>query len=336
MTIDSKDFQSFITVKQNLDKLSVHHCMIRIGVIQRWFGEKELTKENVEKFFYELKEKDRKNNTLNTYRFTFRHLVEYCKDRGLPSDFFVGFKSYKKTKANIIIFTHEEIEKIINTELTYGKFRGVSTQFLDFRYRTFTMFLAYTGCRFSEAANLKVSDIDISAGTARFVDTKNDESRTVYFIEPLKGNLEELIDGMKPTDNVFRNSQGKRIHEQDFSTDLKRRAKQAGITKRTFPHNFRHSYITHMIEEGLQAEVIAKLTGHKDIQVIYEVYMHLANKTLRNAAMRHPLVRKTVDPQQIIQTVKEAIENFRLNKDDRFDFSLTETSTGLQVQLLVK
>ena len=339
MPIKEKDFISFISVKQNLDKQSIRHCAIRISVINRWFAEKELelTKLNVERFFYELKvEKGRKNNTLNTYRFVFRHLVAYCKDRGLPSDFFDGFKSYKKGKSDIVIFTLEEIERIINTELTYGKFRGMNCQFLDFRYRTLTMFLAYTGCRFGEAADLKVQKLDLSAGTARFVDTKNDESRTVYFIDPLKSNLRALVEGLKPEDCVFRNAMGKRVHEQDYSEDLKKRARQAGVTKRTFPHNFRHSYITHLIEEGLQAEVIAKLTGHKDIQVIYETYMHLADRTLQRAAMRHPLVRRNVDPHEIMQTIKDTLANFHFENDKRFDYKISEDNNRFTFELIAR
>ena len=337
MTINEQDFISFISVKQNLDKQSIRHCAIRVRVINRWFVDKELTKENVEKFFYELKvEKGRKNNTLNTYRFVFRHLVAYCKDRGLPSDFFDGFKSYKKGKSDIVIFTLEEIERIINTELTYGKFRGMNCQFLDFRYRTLTMFLAYTGCRFGEAADLKVQKLDLSAGTARFVDTKNDESRTVYFIDPLKSNLRALVEGLKPEDCVFRNAMGKRVHEQDYSEDLKKRARQAGVTKRTFPHNFRHSYITHLIEEGLQAEVIAKLTGHKDIQVIYETYMHLADRTLQRAAMRHPLVRRNVDPHEIMQTIKDTLANFHFENDKRFDYKISEDNNRFTFELIAR
>lgn len=103
MTIDEKDFVSFITIKQNLATESIRHCLIRFRVLKKWFGDRELTKENVEKFFLEYKEMGRKNNSLNTYRFVFRQLRDYCKDRGLPADFFEGFKSYKKTKADIII-----------------------------------------------------------------------------------------------------------------------------------------------------------------------------------------------------------------------------------------
>lgn len=189
MTIDEKDFISFITIKQNLSKQSIRHCTIRIRVINEWFVDKELTKECVEKFFMELKEKGLKNNSLNTYYFVFRQLKEYCLDRSLPADFLNGFKSFKKTKPDIIIFTQEEIEKILNTELIYGKQYGKDCSFLDFRYRTLTMFLAYTGCRYAEASELRVKRLDISAGRAMFIETKTNENRTVFFAEPLSSKL---------------------------------------------------------------------------------------------------------------------------------------------------
>lgn len=338
MIVNEKDFISFISVKQNLDKNSIRHCAIRIRVINRWFADKELTKESVEQFFYELKEeKGRKNNTLNTYRFVFQHLVAYCKDRGLPHDFFDGFKSFTKGKSDIVIFTLDEIDRIINTELTYGKFRGKDCQFLDFRYRTFNMFLAFTGCRIGEALDLKIRNLDVSEGTARFIDTKNDESRTVYYIDPLQSNLKALVEGVKPDDYVFRNAMEKRLQEQVYSEDLKERTRQAGVSKRAFAHCFRHSYITHLIEEGVQAEVIAKLTGHKDVRVIYQVYMHLADKTLKRAAMRHPLVRKNVNTHDIMQTVKESLEKFHFERDkERFDYKISEDNNKLTFELVLK
>ncbi len=334
MTIDEKDFISFITIKQNLSEQSVRHCAIRIRVLNEWFADKELTKENVEKFFLELKqEKGLKNNTLNTYYFVFRQLKAYCKDRGLPADFLDGFKSFKKTKPDIIIFTQEEVEKILDTELTYGKFYGKDCSFLDFRYRTMTMFLAYTGCRYAEAAELRVKRLDLSAGRATFIETKTNENRTVFFAEPLKSNLAKLVEGRSPNDFVFRNTKEKQVHVQDYSDDLKRRAVAAGVTKRTFPHNFRHSYITHMLETGVPITEVATLVGHKDIQTTYSTYMHLADKTLQRAAMRHPAVRRNVPPKETIKTIKEMLENLHLDDDPRFKFSILEEDNKLKIEL---
>jgi len=337
MQIDEKDFHSFITIKEGLDGGSVRHCMSRIGLFNQWLKEtdSELTKDCVEKFFVYLKEKGLKNNSLNTYRFMLRHLVSYCKDRGLPYGFFDGFKSFKKTQPDIIIFTHEEIEKILNTTLTYGKFHGKDCDFLNFRYQTMTMFLAYTGCRYSEAAELTVKHVDISAGRAIFVNTKTNENRTAYFTEPLKSNIKTLIENRQPDDRVFRNCSDKQVQVTDYSHDLKQRAKEAGVTKRTFPHNFRHSYITHMLEACVPITEVATLVGHKDIQTTYSTYMHLADKTLERAAMRHPMVRKNIDTKDIIKLVKETIENLHLESDNRFDYQIFEEGNRLNFSLKV-
>lgn len=336
MQIDEKDFISFITIKKSLAKQSIRNCDIRIRIINKWLAEKELTKETVEQFFLELKNKGLKNNTLNTYRFTFLQLVDYCNDRGLPSSFLDGFTSFKKTKPDIIIFTLEEIEKLINTLLEYGKFHGKDCSFLDFRYRTMTMFLAYTGCRFAEASNLKIKRLDISGGRAIFIETKTNENRTVFFTEPLKGNLLKLIQGRSNDDYVFRNAMEKQVNAQDFNDDLKKRAKQAEITKRVFPHNFRHSYITHLLEAGVAITEVASLAGHKDIQTTYGNYMHLADKTLQRAAMMHPAVRKNVSTTEIMREIKEILENLHLQYDSRFNYTFSEEKKGIKFILQAK
>lgn len=336
MQVNEKDFYSFITIKRNLAKQSVRHCMIRLKLINDWFSDKSLDKASVETFFSSLKQNGLKNNTLNTYYFVFRQIREYCRDRGLPSGFLDGFRSFKKTKPDIVIFTDEEIEKIINTPMEYGKFRGKDSSFLDFRYRTLTMFLAYTGCRYMEAGELKIKHMDISAGRATFVHTKTNENRSVYFTEPLKSNLKKLIEGRGLDEYVFINAAGKKVNVSDYSTDLKIRAKKAGIIKRTFPHNFRHSYITHMLEAGVPITEVASLVGHKDIQTTYSTYMHLADKTLQNAAMRHPAVRKNVAPDEIIRMMRETIANFHLEADKRFIYRINEAGNLLKFEVMLK
>jgi integrase/recombinase XerD len=311
--------------------------MCRVRIINDWFKDQPITKQSVESFFLHLKDEVRlKNNSLNTYRFVLRHLSEYRKDRGMPSDFLEGFKSFRKTRPDIVIFTQEEIERILNTELTYGRFHGKDSSFLDFTYRTMTMFLAYTGCRYSEAADLTVKHVDISAGKAMFVNTKTNENRTVYFTEPLKSKLTQLVKDRRPDDRVFRNCMDTLIQVSDFSADLKHRARVAGVTKRTFPHNFRHSYITHMLEAGVPITEVATLVGHKDIQTTYSTYMHLADKTLEKAAMRHPMVRRNVDPQEILRTLREDLDNYHLDRDERFEYKILREGGRLKVEISLR
>jgi len=88
-----------------------------------------------------------------------------------------------------------------------------------------------------------------------------------------------------------------------------------------------------LLESGVPITEVASLVGHKDIQTTYSTYMHLADKTLQKAAMRHPLVRNNVDPSELVKTVKETLENFHLESDKRFIYTISETEDGLKFSL---
>jgi len=273
------------------------------------------------------------NNSLNTYYFVFNHLQAYCKDRGISWNFMEGFKSFKKTKAKIDIFSQSEINSLLTTHLPYKR---LDCRFLDEMYITFTMFLAYTGCRFSEVRNLKVQDLDFGNGKAKIKGAKTYEIRTVYITEPLLGRLRKQIEGKEFKDYVFNNAAGKPLNPQDYDRDLKLRAKKAGVIKRVFPHNFRHTYITNLLEEGVPITEVATLVGHKDIQTTYSTYMHLADKTLERAAKRHPALRLNVPPDEIIRSLKELIENQHFEKDFRFNYQLSQDQKSLSIKLQIK
>ncbi len=338
MHVPEDDFKQFITIRLGLAPESIRHDMCRLRIINKWFADKELTKENIEAYFFKRKEEGLGNSALNTYRSVFRHVQHYCKDRRLPCDFFEGFKSFKKIKPDIIVFTQEEIELLENTYITYGHFQGRDVSFLNFRYGTLTRFLAETGCRFGEAANLKIKNLDLNAGRATFIETKTNQNRTAFIIGPLVDALKQTIEGLGPDDYVFRNAAEHRIHPQDYITDLKKRAKIARIVnlKKVHPHNFRHTYATMLLEAGVQITEVSKLLGHKDIQTTYDTYMHLADKTLQKAAMRNPLIRDSVAPKETIRAIKETLDNFHLEGDPRFIYTISETENGLQFSLQAK
>ena len=339
MIINEKDFVSFLTIKQGLPKSTVRLCVIRLGVISRWLGEKELTKENVENFFLYLRELGRKNNTLNTYYFVFRHIQVYLLDRGIENRFFDSFKSFPKTRPAIVILTPEEIEKLLEVNLTFGRYGKISkaeaSERLNSAYKTMCMFLAYTGCRFDEIASLRVKYIDLAAGKVTLVETKNKETRYAHITEPLISRLKDQIEGKDEEDLVFLTLAGAKIHPTDFGKQLRRRAVAAGITKRVYPHLFRHSFATQLLMSGVDVTMVASILGHKDIQTTYENYVHLDDETLKKATHRHPLVRKNINPSEIIKTIKEAVENFHLEDDLRFNYKITEGNDRLSFNITV-
>ncbi len=340
--MNEQDFIRYITIKKSLAVNSVRLCKIRFNIVNNWLKEnnKELNKDSVEEFFFYLKEKGLNNNTLNTYFFTLRYIQDYIKDRGSDNNFFESFSAFTKVKPTIIILTPDEIERILNIHIEYGRFRTIpaqeTTAKLDLVHGTICMFLAFTGCRFDEAASLKVKLLDLSAGKATFVETKNKDIRHAHITEPLISKLKLLTEGKEPEDLVFTSLLGKKVHASDFINDLKRRARLAGVVKRVHPHLFRHSFATQLLMSGVDLTMVASILGHKDIQTTYENYVHLADDTLKKATYRHPLVRKNIDPKEIIKMMEDLINSFKIDTDERFNYKFERGSSSLAFTLFVK
>lgn len=325
--INEIDFISFLSVKRGLARSSLKHCRIRIGVFNRWLEEnkKEISKETVEEFFLDLKNKGLNNNSLNTYYFCLRQLRDYLADRGRDNDFLQGFKNFSKVRPLIEILTQEEVTRLLEVHLEYGKFRGLDTSVLDFIYGTVNMFLAHTGARFDECASLTLKHLDLSMGKVTFVETKNKEIRRVYISDPLLTRLKTLCRGKLPEDYVFTNFMGKKIRPQEYDPDLKKRAVKAGITKRVHAHLFRHTYATHLYMATGDIGMAQVVLGHRDIKST-QIYIHIADELVKKAMYRHPFVRSYIHPKETLTELEERIHSFKLQDDPRFDFIKVSTA----------
>ncbi len=339
----TEDLVSFLTIKRNLSTNSVRLVRTRYSFFKKWAVENnaDFTKSDVEQFLYELKVKGLRNNSINSYIFMFKEMHAYCNDRGMNrEDFTEGLSTLNKNPRPITILTPEEIEKIIDTDVPYGRFRKWSsdevTQAQNQLYGTFTRFLAYTGARFSEAADLTVQYVDVWSGKVIFVETKNKTNRNAWITEPLIGEVKECIRGKNQSDLVFTNILGSPVIAQNYGLHLSRACKISGIAKRVHPHIFRHSFATQLIMAGVDITMVASIIGHRDIQTTYQNYVHLADETLKKSIYRHPLVRKNIDPKEIIRMIREAITSLKIDTDSRFNYTLSEGSNCLQFDLKIK
>jgi integrase/recombinase XerD len=334
--INKEDFLRFVTVKKRLSKNSIRHCTYRFNSFSRWLKEndKKLNKETIEDFFeYLLKERKLKNSSMNTYYFFLKQLKEYCEDRGINDKFLKGFKCFPTYKTHIEILAPEEIEKLIIVKRVYSNRNGADNSNLGFLYSTLIMFIAFTGCRLNEATSLTIDKLDLTLGKALFIETKNKRTREVFISEPLMVRLKRLIELRSKEDLVFLSTTRKKIIPQAFERELKIRAKLVGITKRVYPHLFRHSFATQLLISGVDITVVASILGHVDIQTTFGNYIHLADKTRRQGMFRHPLIRRSIDPMEVIKSIKETLESFHLDDDKRFNYSFQEINGGIQLSI---
>lgn len=336
LTIDEKDFNQYLEIRRNLAERSVKMYLIRFRKIIEWqkTNNKQLSKESIEQFLFELKQKGLKPRSRSTYIQTLRHMDRYCKDRKLSYGFMDEIDNLKKSKSEIIILSLDEIEKLISTPLYYKNRNGQDNTNLDLVYLTFTIFLATTGCRFEEAASLLVKRLDIENGRATFVQTKNGDNRYVYLKGPIINRLEKLTKGKCENDLVFTNSKGKNLYPTDYGDNLKRRAKEAGITKRVHPHILRHSYATHYYESTHDIAMVATLIGHRDIQTTYDTYITLADETIKKASMRHPLMRPHISIDERLKEAEVIIDGLKLREDGRFKVNYTKSDGRLLIEII--
>lgn len=149
------------------------------------------------------------------------------------------------------------------------------------------------GLRVSEAVGLKISHVYLDESFVRVVG-KGDKERVV----PLGDVAAEAINAyleVRPEpasaeydDILFLNRFGKSLSRVSMFTMVKRQAMAAGVAKEISPHTFRHSFATHLIENGADLRVVQEMLGHESI-LTTEIYTHVDSSTWqRNILSHHP------------------------------------------------
>ena len=140
---------------------------------------------------------------------------------------------------------------------------------------------------------MKISDIDFHECFIKIFG-KGSKERIVPINESAYNALKNYIDNYrifllktKPSEYVFINNFGNKISRQGFFKILKKLCKDAGISKEVSPHTLRHSFATHLLNNGANLRVIQTLLGHSNITTT-QIYSHLSNESLKEDYKFHP------------------------------------------------
>ena len=151
------------------------------------------------------------------------------------------------------------------------------------------------GLRVSEAAGLRLSDIFAKEGFLRIVG-KGDKERIIPLGEMAAEALEAWY-GARPEpcrgyeDFVFLNRSGKSLSRISIFNMVKKQAMLAGVRKEISPHTFRHSFATHLVENGADLRVVQEMLGHESI-LTTEIYTHMDSSSWQGSILAHHPRRK--------------------------------------------
>ena len=145
------------------------------------------------------------------------------------------------------------------------------------------------GLRVSELVELKISDLFFEEGFIKITGKGNKQRfvpigiTTIKFINLYKNNIRNHITIQKGfEDNLFLNRRGKKLTRAMIFTIIKEIAIKISLNKSISPHTFRHSFATHLLENGADLRVIQLMLGHESITTT-EIYVHLDRSHLKKA-----------------------------------------------------
>lgn len=142
--------------------------------------------------------------------------------------------------------------------------------------------LAYgAGLRVSEVVNLKVSDVDIYELSLRIREAKGGKDRISVLPEKLKNDLLNMVAGKTRDQYLFESERGGKLTTRTAQVAFERSLKLAGIQKSATFHSLRHSFATHLLENGVDVRYIQKLLGHASITTT-QLYTKVTSPALLN------------------------------------------------------
>ena len=142
--------------------------------------------------------------------------------------------------------------------------------------------LAYgAGLRVGEAIDLKIKDVNLEELIIHIKQAKGQKDRITVFPEKLKADAASLINLRDKDDYVFESERGGRLTTRTAQIIFEKALAAAGIKKDATFHSLRHSFATHLLENGVDVRYVQELLGHANIRTT-QIYTHVTNPSIKN------------------------------------------------------
>ena len=221
---------------------------------------KEITKKDVKDFINHLSDRDLSGNTLNVAL----NSVKFMLDWVLNKRWRLNIRYSKKPKALPVVLTREEIIRLL----------GVIN---NPKHKLIVAMMYAAGLRVSELVNLRLRDLELEHSYGWVRHGKGNKDRIFIIAEKLKDPLKEWIEKENLTHDsfIFKGQNNWHLSAQTVLKIVKKAGKEADIKKNIHSHTLRHSFGTHIIENGYSIQSLQGLLGHNSPETSM-VHVHTA------------------------------------------------------------
>lgn len=266
--MNSKEFLHKIEIELKISKNSPHTIKNYVLKNRKFleFIKKEpadVSEDDIKSYLAE-KLSDRASSSI----IQFLAALKYAYFSILKKDITLGIRRPKKEKRIPTVLTKEEISKLFNA-LTNKK------------SKLMVSLLYACGLRVSELANLKAKDLFFDEKIGYVKQAKGRKDRIFNIPEFLFSDLREQVEKQKQNSQefLFSGNNG-RLSSRNFQKIVEKATIRAGIQKEVHCHTLRHSFATHLLEQGTDIRKIQELLGHADLSTT-QIYTHISSEELK-------------------------------------------------------
>ena len=286
-----KFFFNFLENDKKLSDNTLQSYRRDLKQFRRYLEENEIhynkvKEEDIKNYISELQENGKKASSISRCIASIRSFYQFVlKNKKVKADPTEHIQSPKIEKRVPSVLTAKEVESLLNQPKDID-LKGIRDKaMLEFAYAT--------GMRVTEIISLNIEDVNLEEGYV--VCKSRNKQRNIPLgtmsLKALKEYIEDARDILVKTASeqaLFVNINGTRLTRQGFWKIIKFYKEQAHITKDITPHVLRHSFATHLLQNGADLKAIQTMLGHSDISST-QVYMQFQDEGLKNVYKKaHP------------------------------------------------
>ena len=289
-----KDYQSYLRIERGLSENSISNYGLDIKKLITWLDDSKIHStpiaikpEIIQEFIYTIAKKVNprsQSRIISGLKGFFNYLIFENYRETNPLELIESPKIGRKLPDTLALEEIDQLIKAIDLSSAQGE-----------RNRAILETLYGCGLRVSELTSLKISDLFFKEGFIK-ITGKGDKQRfvpigdtTIKYIEIYRKEVRvhQKIPP-KAQDTLFLNRRGNQLTRAMIFTIIKQLAEKIGINKVISPHTFRHSFATHLLENGADLRAIQQMLGHQSITTT-EIYTHIETSFLQETISKfHP------------------------------------------------
>src|SRR5690625_4557492 len=287
LTASVDDFFHYLLIERGLSENTLTSYKRDLKQYTQYIGKTaqksewdKVTRNDIVHFLHIVKDSGKSAATISRYISSIRAFHQFLiREQLVTNDASLHLEIPKKDRRLPDVLSVSDVEKLLSV-------KGNSA--LHIRNTAMLELLYATGLRVSELITLKVSDLHLTMGFVQCFG-KGSKERIVPLGNAAKNAVEhyldsarkQLVKNKKDPGMLFVNHHGNPLTRQGFWKVLKNVAKQAGISKTITPHTLRHSFATHLLENGAELRIVQEMLGHEDI-VTTQIYTHVTKGRLKD------------------------------------------------------